>query len=510
MNRKQPDYTSKEPNIARFRELALGALPQSVIVTKASDRANPIIYANPAFCDLTGYSCDEVMGRDCDMLGGVGTSKESRSEMREAVEARRRYHGVILNYRKDGTPFWNDLTIVPIEDDSDLYFVGIQSDVSQQIALEAGLRESQKMDALGKLSGGIAHDFNNILALIMGNAEIIAGEHVDPSIAEAAREIIEAAESGSELVRRMLQFAGGQSETEQVNVNHLIRNVVMMLRRTMGDTVRIETDLSEAVGEVSADKVMFRTALMNLALNARDALPDGGTVRIATRRRVQPVATIEDGVVITVADEGIGMDEATVKRAFEPFFTTKHAGRGTGLGLSMVYRFTVEAGGTVSIASVKGEGTTISLILPVSASATTTLDGHVPSAPRTRVMLVEDDPKMRKMLALHLSRAGYVLDEASGAAEAIDLVCGGGDHHLIISDIRLGAGMNGIDLVTAIRARRPGLPILLITGHSDELDQAPNQIDGVPILRKPFRVQDLLRTVEQMLTKSTMGENLPN
>jgi PAS domain S-box-containing protein len=487
-------------DIPRIRELALSAVPQSVVVTDSTIAGEPIIYANEAFEQLTGYSQSEIIGRNCNFMTSTGTSEQARHEIRTAIAERRRYRGVILNSRKDGTQFWNDLTIVPVDDGPKRrYCVGVQVDVTEQLTLEASLRESQKMEALGKLSGGIAHDFNNILALILGNAEIIAAEMVPGSaLQEAATDIIEAADGGSNLVTRMLQFARGHGEaTESVSVNQVVRDVLSLLQRIMGKTVTFESDLSEAVDTVQADRTMFQNALVNLALNSRDAMPNGGTIRFSTRRRSNVGPGLVNVASVTVTDSGTGMDEETRSRAFEPFFTTKDDGRGTGLGLSMVYRFARQSGGDAVISSTPGSGTSVSLLLPLDSSPTR--PGEVSVASEKRVLVVEDDAKLRRIIAAQLMRAHYAVDDAATAEEALSLIQSGAPYDLVVSDIRLGSGMTGIDLVAAVRAIKPGISMLLITGFADELEDPPVHLEGVPILRKPFRSKDLLESCARML-----------
>lgn len=494
-------------DILRIRELALKAIPQSIVVTDNSVENQPIIFANEAFEILTGYSQDEIIGRNCNFLSGEGTSLDTRREIRSAIAERRRFRGNILNYRRDGTPFWNDLTIVPIDDGVDRQFcVGVQVDVTERLALEASLRESQKMEALGKLSGSIAHDFNNILALILGNAEFIAADMpADSPLREAANDIIEAADGGSSLVARMLQFARGQADqAELVNVNQTVRDVLSLLQRTLGNAVTLESDLSDAVECVQVDRTMFQNALVNLALNSRDAMPDGGKIKIVTRRRSQAVPGLPNAVVVTVTDSGAGMDTATRERAFEPFFTTKDAGRGTGLGLSMVYRFVRQSGGDATITSTPGSGTSVSLILPLIQQSKS--DDATDVKPGKHILVVEDDAKLRRIIAKQLMRAGYSVDDAANAEEALALIETGEPYDLVISDIRMGSGMSGIDLVAAVRAIRPGIAMLLITAFANELDDPPAHLDGVPILRKPFRTHDLLETVVRMLEDSAITD----
>ncbi|NIJ06623.1 PAS domain S-box-containing protein [Sphingomonas vulcanisoli] len=488
-------------DITRIRELALDAVPQSVVVSDALRDGCPMIYVNAAFEKLTGYSADEVMGRSCNLLSGPQTAPYVRQRIRTAVREHAPFHGLVLNYRKDGSQFWNDLTIIPVDDGQNgKFFVGVQIDVTERLQLEDSLRESQKMEALGKLSGGLAHDFNNILALIMGNAEIIAGEApVGSLLHEAARDIIEAADGGSNVVARLLQFARGQSTaSESVNVNALIQSVVALLARTMAKTIHFQTDLSASVGTVIADKTLFETALVNLSLNARDAMPNGGSIRISTRRRADAGPGLENAIVISVTDTGQGMDEETRLRAFEPFFTTKDNDKGTGLGLSMVYRFVRQSGGYAKIESSLGQGTTIELILPSEQAMPVAPDALAEGSNAPRVLIVEDEGKVRKLLAIHLARAGYIVDEAANGEEAMHLVRELHPYDLIVSDIRMGDGMSGIDLVAAVRAERPDMPMLLITAFADELESPPPHISSVPILRKPFRTKELLEAIAQV------------
>lgn len=495
--------SGKEFCIDQLRRLTLDALPTAVVLADADLPETPLVYVNPAFERLTGYSSDEVLGRNCRFLAGPETSIEQRAAIRAALSENREFRGLVRNYRRDGAPFWNDLTITPIADADGRYFVGVQSDVSERLVLEANLREAQKMEALGKLSGGIAHDFNNILALIVGNAELLAAEAEGlPEVREAVADILDAAEGGAALVQRMLHFArGDQNPAETISVNRAIRDALSLLSRTVGDRVQFRIDLSDVVGQVRADRAMFESALINLVLNARDSMPRGGTVTISTRRRLDAAPAIEMAAVITVSDQGCGMSDETRRRAFEPFFTTKEGGRGTGLGLSMVYRFVQQSGGLIAIQSAPDEGTTIELVLPMVDEDAPTLTSDENKMVWPRVLVVEDDPRVRRVLAIQLQRARYVVDEAATAAEAEALLRAERRPDLIISDIRLGSGANGIELVASARAIIPGIPVLLITGFSDELENPPDHINGVPILRKPFRTKALLQAVEGVLSE---------
>jgi PAS domain S-box-containing protein len=488
---------NKDYDIARIRELALRAIRQSVLIADADADGVPIIFANKAFTDLTGYTADEVIGRSCRFLAGPDTDKAVRDAMREAMAAERPFDGLILNYRKDGSAFWNELSLVLLEDEGHgRFWMGTQADVTERRELEARLRESQRMEAIGKLSGGIAHDFNNILALILGNAEIIAGEAPQGSLTgDAAADIMEAADGGSKLVTRMLQYARGENGTqEDVQLNGVINDVVALLARTISDRVSVQTDLSAAIGRVRIDRTLFETALINLVLNARDAMTGGGTIRITTRRRVNSGPRLGTVAVVSVSDSGTGMDDATVARAFEPFFTTKAEGRGNGLGLAMVYNFVKQSGGDVTIDTAQGRGTTVHMLLPTDEPAVRS--AALPDG-RKRILLVEDDAKVRKVLVLHLERAGYDVVETPTAEEAIALVDGGLTPAMLLSDIRLRDGMTGVELTALLKDRGATFPMLLMTGFAEELGTDNDLIGGVTVLRKPFRADDLLAEVER-------------
>ncbi|PCD02174.1 hybrid sensor histidine kinase/response regulator [Sphingomonas spermidinifaciens] len=500
---------SKDYDISRLRELALDAIQQSVIIADANQDGRPIVFVNRAFSDLTGYTSVEAIGRSCDFLAGPETNPEKRTEMRDALDARAPFTGLLLNYRKDGSAFWNEISLVLLDDgQSGSFWMGTQTDVTERRDLEARLRESQRMEAIGKLSGGIAHDFNNILALILGNAEIIASEAVHGSLTrEAAADIMEAADGGSKLVTRMLQYARGENgELDEVPVNAVIEDVVTLLARTISDRIHVQTDLSPAVGRVRLDRTLFETALMNLVLNARDAMPAGGTVKITTRRRVNAGPKLGTAALVSVSDSGTGMDAETIERAFEPFFTTKIGGRGNGLGLAMVYNFVKQSGGDVSIDSVVGQGTTVAMLLPVEEPSVRAAPPH---DARESILLVEDDPKIRKVLALHLDKAGYSVAEVGSAEEAIDLLTSGFEPALLISDIRLRDGMTGIELARRLASESSRMPILLMTGFAEELGIESDRIDGISVLRKPFRIEELLSEAERHCRPArTAGEAL--
>lgn len=346
------------------------ATHQSTLIADADADRHPVVFANAAFTKLTGYAADEVVGKNCGFLAGCDTDADVRTEMRDAIAAFRPFDGVLLNYRKDGSRFWNHVQLVLLDDSTHgRFWMGTQTDVTERRALETRLHDAERMEVTGKLCGGIAHDFNNILAIVRGNAEVIAANaRCGSAMKGAAADIIDAADGGAKLVTRLLRFARGeQGGSDDVPLNTAIADVVALLARTIGKRVHIETDLSSGVGRVRMDRTLFETALMNLILNARDATAGGGTIRITTEQCVDTGFRPGASAIVSVSDNGTGMDEATAARAFECFFTTKGNGRGHGLGLAMVQDFARQSHGHVSIETALGHGATVKLVLPMDA-----------------------------------------------------------------------------------------------------------------------------------------------
>ena len=279
--------------------------------------------------------------------------------------------------------------------------------------------------------------------------------------------------------------------------------MVALLSRTLGEHIHFETDLSAAVGNAHVDRALFTTSLLNLALNARDSMPGGGTIRITTRRRTNATPSVSTAVVITVADTGTGMDDVTRSRAFEPFYTTKQVGRGNGLGLAMVYNFVKQAGGDISIESAPGNGSTITMLLPIDEPVLRLVDL---TEPALRVLLIEDDTKVRKVISNHLGRGGYSVDEVGSAEEALKLLQHGLEPALILSDVRLREGMTGVDLAVHLKRQSATVPIMLMTGFAEELEQNLEELSTVAVLRKPFKRAELLAEVHRHLLRADPPE----
>jgi PAS domain S-box-containing protein len=394
---------------------------------------------------------------------------------------------------------------------------GISHDMTElQLAHETldhtreALFRSQKMEAVGQLTGGIAHDFNNILAIILGNAELLrAYLPEDPYTDETIEAIIRATLHGKDLTGHLLAFSRRRLLNPQpVAVNPLVVDIVRLLGRTLGATIRVATVTSDEAGVALVDPSALEAAVLNVALNARDAMPDGGSLTIRTSKAAvsDPPATDDDlkpgsYAVLALEDTGCGMPPEVAARVFEPFFTTKTGGRGTGLGLSMVYGFAKQSGGTVTIVSEPGRGTTVTMWLPLvenvapSAATLSEAPADTPSVPRT-ILVVEDETDVRNIVRRQLESIGHRVLVAEAATEALLLLLGPGAPDVLLTDVVLKTGVNGLDLADAARNARPGLPVVFMSGYT-AVPEAQQRIreTGAPILSKPFTTPQLERAV---------------
>ena len=388
------------------------------------------------------------------------------------------------------------------------------AEIGRHRATESALLQAQKLEALGQLSGGIAHDFNNLLTIVIGNLvlaneRLAAGSAVSPLIEEA----VQAAERGAALSQQLLGFVRKQRHDPQlVDLRHLLCEIKEMLSRTLGPQIRLGIDVATDAVRVEVDPTQLELAILNLAINARDAMPDGGTLRIATAARAIDRGGA-DGLgrgrygVVEVVDSGTGMDAATLARAFDPFFTTKEPGVGTGLGLPMVQAFAARSGGAVRLSSTPGQGTRAELWLPLAARSPAAISlepAPQPSAPQggARVLLCDDDDGVRRFVSDYLDSIGCTVREADGAETALRLIEEDATIDLLIVDYAM-PGMNGLDAVRQARRSRPGLKALMITGDAGAV---PEGIAEVTVLPKPFGPAELGRKVAEATAHAVGGE----
>ena len=404
---------------------------------------------------------------------------------------------------------------VPIFDpDGQLRFVlGIVRDVTEQKSLEKQLRQMQRIDAVGQLTGGIAHDFNNLLAILIGNIELLREKLPDNSDAiEMADEALGAASRGAELVRRLLAFARKQHlEPTALDLNKRLPDISTLLRRTLGENIQIDVVPGTGLWPALVDPTQVDDALVNLAINARDAMPNGGRLTIETSNVVldgdyaahHVEVTPGEYVMLAVSDTGTGMSAETIARAFEPFFTTKEEGRGTGLGLSQVYGWVKQSGGHIKLYSELGHGTTIKLYLPKAQVAADTaasaadVGGHARGGNET-ILVVEDNSNVRRMVVRQLTELGYAVVEAEDGRSALETVQSGAHFDLLLTDVIMPGNITGYELAQKIRALRPRVRVLFTSGYTELAARNGQEIDG-PLLSKPYRKQDLDQSIRRLL-----------
>ncbi|TFW09959.1 response regulator [Oxalobacteraceae bacterium OM1] len=491
-----------------------------MVVTDPNQPDNPIVFANGAFLDLTGYQREEVLGRNCRFLQGKDTDRRTIDEVRHALEEQHAVAVDILNYKADGKPFWNALFIGPVfdQDGKLLYYFASQLDITRRRVFEQAYRQAQKMEAIGQLTAGLAHDFNNLLQVISGNHEMAT--HLMQEN-DAARKAIDraqvAVQKASKLTTQLLTFARKQRlEPKRINLNTLVVEFSEMLVRTLGDQVDLHLDLNPAVPTCTLDPVHLEMALLNVLINARDAMPKGGRVVVATSILADPARLdahrLPPGTyaVICVIDQGEGMAPEVAQRATEPFFTTK--GPGTGLGLAMVHGFVNQSHGRLEIDSAPDKGTTIRMIFPAGdgaadAAAMRRRDAGTENSNMSveailghkTVLVVDDSQDIRELTENVLRTKGYRVLTAASGEEALAVAERYGDVDLVFTDVIMPGGMNGLQLIERLREHRPELPVLVATGYMDELPQSRKPDEALDIMVKPFRLADLVERVRQAL-----------
>ncbi|NLY27299.1 MAG: PAS domain S-box protein [Alcaligenaceae bacterium] len=510
------DVTERWQSMAQLRLLqaAVTHLNDVIIITEAEPVSDPgprIVFVNEAFERRTGYSRDEVIGLTPRILQGEGTSRTELSRIGQALARWEPVRAELQNYTKSGEAYWVELEIVPLANENGWYthWVAVERDITERRNLQDRLQHLERMEALGQLTGGIAHDFNNLLTVILGNAELLA-ERVgnDPVQHGSVRLIQKAGSMGAELTRRLLAFARRQPlDPVSLDVNLVISDLRGMLRRSLGTGITLDIRPDPALWPALADPSRLEDALLNLVINARDAMPLGGCLVIETQcvrldadyvaRHVDLAAG--DYVMIAMSDNGVGIKPEHMKHLFEPFFTTKAKDRGTGLGLAMVYGFLKQSGGHISVYSEPGQGTTFRLYLPRSGQQARS-DSIEPSDPLPlgqgeTILLVEDDALVRQVGCEHLLALGYDVIQAPGPAEALQALATHPAITLLLTDIMM-PGMNGRELAARALALRPDLKILYTSGYTENAIMQHGHLDpGIMLLSKPYRRVDLARKI---------------
>ncbi len=496
----------------RLQGAALNVAADTIIIT---DRDGTIEYVNPAFTALTGYGAEEARSRSPrDLLESGVHDQAFYEQLWDTLLAGQVWQGEITNRRKDGSRYPQELTITPVPDACGeiAHFIAIGRDLTEPKRLEAQYLQAQKMESVGRLAGGIAHDFNNLLTVINGRAELVSTglAEGDPLRADVA-EIHQAGERATALTRQLLAFSRKQVlKPEVLNLSTLVGNLQSMHQRLLGEDIALVVVPAHEVGCVRADPGQLEQVILNLSVNARDAMPTGGTLRIETRNveldeafaARQPSLVPGPHVMVTVSDTGVGMDEATRLRIFEPFFTTKEAGKGTGLGLATAYGIVTQSGGAIWVDSEPGRGTTFTICLPrVEEVAQTAQPARVRTvAPGTEtILLVEDEAAVLRLAERILRAAGYTVLAASTSEEGLlELERHAGPVHLLLTDLVMPQ-IGGWELACRAGKLRPGLTVLYMSGYGEGRAFQEVLEAGAPLLRKPFSAESLARAVREVL-----------
>jgi len=483
------------------------------------DEVGTIMHWNPKAEAMFGWSSQEAVGQNLrDLIvpaaGRAANSERLAQFLRESQIGTRGKRYEAPSLRRDGREIKTEVSITPLRRRDSYVINGFIRDITDKLAAEEQLRHAQKMESVGELTGGIAHDFNNMLTVVTSTVDILADAVADkPDLAAIAKLISEAADQGAELTGRLLAFARKQPlQPRETDVNALIMESAKLMRPTFGAQIEIEPIFSNDAWPTLVDPSQLSSALMNLAINARDAMPSGGKLTLETRNVIldQSYAATNSEVqpgnylMIAVSDTGAGIPEAIRDKVFEPFFTTKEIGKGTGLGLSMVYGFVKQSNGHIKVYSEEGHGTTFRIYLPQSGARQDEFVDTLPESESHRgnetILVVEDDELVRTSVITQLHGLGYKVLSARNAAEALAIVNGGANFDLLFTDVIMPGHMNGPQLAEEIAKRRTSLKVLFTSGYTHNAIIHHGRLDpGVLLLAKPYRKPELARMLRLAL-----------
>jgi len=495
----------------------LDTVPEAMVVI---DDKGTITSFSAAAERLFGFATSEAVGRNVRVLMPQPDRDAHDGYMSRYLDTGERriigYGRVVTGQKKDGTQFPMELAIGEARAAGRRIFTGFIRDLTSRHRIEEELRQAHKMEAVGQLTGGIAHDFNNLLTVVSGNLEMIERRLTDDRSRALLREAQSAAEDGAKLTAQLLAFGRKQPlNAKLADVGQLVSQFVPLLRRALGETVELRTIVSGSPVTALVDASQLQNALLNLTLNARDAMPRGGrlTVEISAAKldsdyaSMYPEVRTGSYVLISVTDTGSGMSSEVRQHAFEPFFTTKGVGAGTGLGLSMVYGFTKQSGGHVQLYSEVGQGTSVRLFLPAASMAPVEAPRAASDAPAPpalprgseTILVVEDDARVRRVAVARLEDTGYRVLEAENAAQALEMLAADPQIALLFTDIVMPGGMSGDELARAARRLLPSLKIILTSGFAEPSVAVRELAAEASWLKKPYSAMELAVRIRELL-----------
>lgn len=504
----------------RLLQTAINNSNDSVVITEAEEQEEPgprILYVNPAFERMTGWPISEVIGRSPRFLQGAHTDRATLDRVRASMKAWKPIRVELCNYTKLNEEVWVEMDLAPVADENGWYthWVAVERDITERKRLEEQLLQSQKMEAVGRLAGGIAHDFNNMLTAIHGFAELLELDVTDPKPAHHIQEIQRAAERSAELTRKLLAFSRRQvMHPTVIDLSRLVDGMAPMVGRLVGEHIEQRVHLDSSPVLTLADAGQIEQVLLNLVLNARDAMPDGGRLTIETGRLQVDANSLGahqgvgpgDLVFLTVSDSGTGMTAEVRERIFEPFFTTKSEVGGTGLGLATTFGIVAQSGGQIQVESEPGSGTTMRVLLPMASALTTDPrndpDAAAPLIGEGTILVVEDEQLVRSLIMRSLQRAGYQVLTADGIEEAVRVATDhSGPIDLLLTDVVL-PGANGRLVAEAVAVLRPGISVVYMSGYTEDAIVHQGVLDpGINFLEKPFTREELLQRMATTLAK---------
>ncbi|BBO80866.1 hypothetical protein DSCO28_14320 [Desulfosarcina ovata subsp. sediminis] len=509
------DVTGRQQAEAERARLitAIEQINEMIVMT---DTEGIIQYVNPAFETITGYSREQVLGHNPHTLKEGEQDETFYRNLWETITAGKTWEGHIVNKRKDGTLYTEDVTISPVYDDFGriINYVAAKRDITKHLRLSEQFQQAQKMESVGRLAGGVAHDYNNMLSVIIGYAELAMTKvHPAHPVYGDLDSIFKAAKRSAEITRQLLAFARRQTIAPKViDLNQAVEGTLKMLHRLIGEDIDLAWAPEESLWPVKMDPVQIDQILANLCVNARDAITGVGKITIETENVVFDEAYCADHagflpgkyVLLAVSDDGCGMDKETQNKIFEPFFTTKGIGRGTGLGLSTVYGIVKQNEGFINVYSEPGDGTTIKVYLSRHAGQVVSIrEETATELPRGRsetILVVEDEKSILELARSILERFGFTVLTAGTPEEALRLVeQHNGDIHLLITDVVM-PGMNGRELSIRLRSIYPGLKQLFMSGYTANVIVHQGVLDeGAKFLQKPFSISDLAAKVKEAM-----------